>query len=79
MEFCWGLDINSQMHFRSKTKLVRDKIYLNCDGQTELEKYTFSNALAASVKLGIWEAQLDTYIERIEHVSEVGKCLLHHQ
>lgn len=38
----------------------------------DLEKYTFSNALAISVQLGIWEAALDEYIDNIEYVSEVS-------
>lgn len=54
----------------SKTKLVNDKIFLNPEGQTDLEKYTFSNAMTLSVKLGIWEASLDRYINNIEYVSE---------
>ncbi|CAL4133141.1 unnamed protein product, partial [Meganyctiphanes norvegica] len=53
-----------------KTKLVKDRIILNTEGQTDMEKYTFSNALAQSVKLGIWEANLDKYIDNIEFVSE---------
>ncbi|KAK9745249.1 RMND1/Sif2-Sif3/Mrx10, DUF155 [Popillia japonica] len=35
-----------------------------------LEKYTFSNAMALSVKLGIWEASLEKYIDTIEFVTE---------
>lgn len=35
-----------------------------------LDKYTFSNALALSVKLGIWEASLEKYIDSIEYVTE---------
>nr|XP_027216020.1 required for meiotic nuclear division protein 1 homolog isoform X1 [Penaeus vannamei] len=54
----------------TKTRLVKDKIILNTEGQTDLEKYTFSNAMAMSVKLGIWESSLDKYIEKIEYVSE---------
>ena len=55
----------------SKTRLVRNRIILNPEGSTDLEKYTFSNAMAMSVKLGIWEASLDRYIDDIEYVSEV--------
>ncbi|XP_076452697.1 uncharacterized protein LOC143288232 [Babylonia areolata] len=40
------------------------------EGQTTLEKYTFSNALAQSVKLAIWEATLETFVDSIEHVTE---------
>lgn len=64
----------SNFAFRTKTRLVKDKILLNIEGQTDLEKYTFSNAMAMSVKLGIWESSLDKYIEKIEYVSEVSIC-----
>ncbi|KOC69297.1 Required for meiotic nuclear division protein 1 like protein [Habropoda laboriosa] len=37
---------------------------------TNLDKYTFSNAMAQSVKLGIWEASLNNYIDSIEFVTE---------
>ena len=37
---------------------------------TYLEKYAFSNAMAASVKLGAIEAQLDRIIDSIEFLSE---------
>lgn len=35
-----------------------------------LEKYTFSNAMSSSVKLAIWEASLEKYIDSIEFVTE---------
>lgn len=35
-----------------------------------LDKYTFSNAMILSVKLGIWEASLEKYIDTIESVTE---------
>ncbi|XP_017781510.1 PREDICTED: required for meiotic nuclear division protein 1 homolog [Nicrophorus vespilloides] len=34
-----------------------------------LEKYTFSNAIALSVKLGIWESSLEKYIDSIEFIT----------
>ncbi|XP_076181064.1 required for meiotic nuclear division protein 1 homolog isoform X2 [Ptiloglossa arizonensis] len=37
---------------------------------TNLDKYTFSNAMAQSVKLGIWESSLDNYIDSIKFVTE---------
>ncbi|KAJ8675254.1 hypothetical protein QAD02_011040 [Eretmocerus hayati] len=37
---------------------------------TNLDKYTFSNALSQSVKLGIWEASLDDYVDSIEFITE---------
>lgn len=36
----------------------------------DLDKYTFSNTMALSVKLGIWEALLEEYIDSIEYVTE---------
>jgi len=35
-----------------------------------LDKYTFSNAMVQSVKLGIWEASLNSYVNSIEFVTE---------
>ncbi|XP_045466150.1 required for meiotic nuclear division protein 1 homolog isoform X1 [Harmonia axyridis] len=35
-----------------------------------LDKYTFSNALALSVKLAVWEVSLEKYIDSIEYVTE---------
>lgn len=35
-----------------------------------LEQYAFSNAVAASVKLGALEAALDQIVDSIEHLSE---------
>ena len=40
------------------------------DNRTYLEKYAFSNAIAASVKLGALEALLDRIIDSIEFLSE---------
>ncbi|XP_043261242.1 glutathione synthetase-like [Colletes gigas] len=37
---------------------------------SNLDKYTFSNAMAQSVKLGIWEVSLDNYIDSIEFVTD---------
>lgn len=34
------------------------------------EKYTFSNALSLAVKLGIWEASLDRYVDSMAYVTE---------
>lgn len=35
----------------------------------DLEKYTFSNAMTSSVKLGIWESTLDKYIDGLGNVT----------
>lgn len=45
-------------------------IHLSTEENTTLEKYTFSNAMALSVKLGIWESSLEKYIESIESITE---------
>ncbi|RZF36770.1 hypothetical protein LSTR_LSTR005083 [Laodelphax striatellus] len=37
--------------------------------QTALDRYTFSNAIALSVKLGVWEGLLEEYISSIEQVT----------
>lgn len=39
-------------------------------GVIELEKYTYSNALSTSVKLGIWEALLDRYVDSMAYVTD---------
>lgn len=36
----------------------------------EFDKYTFSNGMALSVKLGIWEASLDRYVDSIAFVTD---------
>jgi len=38
----------------------------------DLDRYTFSNAMAHSVKLGTWEALLEEYIESVEFVTQVS-------
>lgn len=54
--------------------------YIICTepGQSELDiqldEFTLSNAMSLSVKLGIWEASLDQYIDSIEYVVEDLKC-----
>lgn len=37
-----------------------------------LDKYTYSNGMISSVKLGVWEALLDEFIESIEPVTVVS-------
>jgi hypothetical protein len=67
MEF-WVL--KKPLYFR-KSHLQDGLIVPGSDGQTELDKYTFSNAIALSVKLGVWEASLNRYVDSIEFVTEV--------
>ncbi|UJR09518.1 hypothetical protein I4U23_013756 [Adineta vaga] len=57
-----------RMHFvegSTSSTLTNDIFKLNRQAESEvlLDKYTFSNALALSVKLGIWEALLDNEAE----------------
>ena len=55
------------------THLQKGEIKLNSSSEFETqihEKYTFSNAIAASVKLGMLESKLDKFIDSIEIVSE---------
>lgn len=54
---------------RKRNHIKNGNIILALDA-TKLDKYTFSNAIAQSVKLGIWEASLDNYIDSIEFVTE---------
>ncbi|KAI7694703.1 hypothetical protein SSS_03937 [Sarcoptes scabiei] len=55
------------------SKLSNGLIHLNLDNDENslnLEKYAFSNAIALSVKLSIWEANLDHYIESIGYITQ---------
>ncbi|KAK0164995.1 hypothetical protein PV328_003554 [Microctonus aethiopoides] len=52
-----------------KSYLKDGDIYLACSAAS-LDKYAFSNALSQSVRLSIWEASLDQYIDSIEFVTE---------
>jgi len=51
---------------------MNGRILLNAEGSTDLEKYTFSNAMALSVKLASWEASLDRYVDSIEFVVDAS-------
>jgi hypothetical protein len=66
---CWV--IKKPLYFR-KSHLQDGHIVIGSEGQIELDKYTFSNAIALSVKLGVWEASLNRYVDSIEFVTEVG-------
>lgn len=57
--------------FRSSSCIDKEgNFILTRDKDITLDKFTFSNAMAISVKLGIWEASLDKYIEEVESVTE---------
>lgn len=49
--------------------LKNETFYIQQSEDGDLEKYTFSNAMTSSVKLGIWEATLDNYVEDLATVT----------
>ncbi|XP_029719236.1 required for meiotic nuclear division protein 1 homolog [Aedes albopictus] len=51
-------------------RLKNNSFYISTNDDTDLEKYTFSNAMSLSVKLGIWEASLERYIESMAYVTD---------
>ncbi|CAL1298219.1 unnamed protein product [Larinioides sclopetarius] len=51
-------------------KFSKGRIYLESDSDNAYYTYTFSNGLALSVKLGMWEAALESYIDSMEWVTE---------
>ncbi|XP_071865166.1 required for meiotic nuclear division protein 1 homolog [Bombus fervidus] len=53
-----------------KKNHIKDGNIILALNATNSDKYTFSNAMAQSVKLGIWEASLDHYIDSIAFVTE---------
>ncbi|XP_041456624.1 required for meiotic nuclear division protein 1 homolog [Lytechinus variegatus] len=67
---------NEQMNFGyhdSATSLVKGDIQLDSSRsttETALEKFAFSNAMALSVKLAIWEYSLDQFVASIENIPD---------
>lgn len=51
-------------------RLKNNSFYVSKEDDIGLEKYTFSNAMSLSVKLGIWEASLERYIESMAFVTD---------
>lgn len=49
--------------------LKNETFYIQPNGDGDLEKYTFSNAMTSSVKLGIWESMLENYIDGLSIVT----------
>ncbi|KAK8761864.1 hypothetical protein V5799_026861 [Amblyomma americanum] len=58
------------VYHENKTRFHDGNIFLSAEGESDLEKYTFSSGLALSVKLAIWEASLDSYVDSIEGIIE---------
>lgn len=56
--------------YDEKAHMNKGTFYLSQNDTMPLEKYTFSNAMSTSVKLGIWEAWLDKYVDSMEYVTE---------
>ncbi|XP_064546634.1 required for meiotic nuclear division protein 1 homolog [Drosophila montana] len=61
---------SSDLNVASRAFFQNGKFYLTPDSDNFLYKYTFSNAIAQSIKLGIWEATLDRYIDSMEYLTE---------
>lgn len=55
---------------KASAHMKKGIFYLSRDDTMPLEKYTFSNAMSTSVKLGIWEAMLDKYVDSMAYVTE---------
>jgi required for meiotic nuclear division protein 1 len=55
---------------KDQPALRNSNFYLTKTEDNTLAKYTFSNALSLSVKLGIWEASLDNYVDSMAYVTE---------
>lgn len=49
--------------------LKNETFYIQSNEDGNLEKYTFSNAMTSSVKLGIWESLLENYIDGLANVT----------
>ncbi|KAM5171448.1 required for meiotic nuclear division protein 1 homolog isoform 1-T1 [Mantella aurantiaca] len=59
------------------SRLAKGEIMLNAQLEVDeiiLEKFAFSNALCLSVKLAMWEATLDTFVESIQSIPEMLKA-----
>lgn len=64
-------ELMSYVHTEGKKTILRnDIIEFASSMENSLEKYSFSNAMALSVKLGIWESSLEKFIRSIEFISE---------
>nr|XP_020661446.1 required for meiotic nuclear division protein 1 homolog isoform X1 [Pogona vitticeps]XP_020661528.1 required for meiotic nuclear division protein 1 homolog isoform X1 [Pogona vitticeps]XP_020661614.1 required for meiotic nuclear division protein 1 homolog isoform X1 [Pogona vitticeps] len=70
---------NEEINYRREgglSKLHRGEITISSELDTDeatLEKFAFSNALCLSVKLAMWEASVDNFIESIQSIPEILK------
>lgn len=73
----WENEELNYVKVEGQSKLHRGEIRLNSELDLDdviLEKFAFSNALCLSVKLAIWEATLDKFIESIQSIPEALKA-----
>ncbi len=56
--------------YGEKAHMKKATFFLSQNDTLPLEKYTLSNAMSTSVKLGIWEALLDRYVDSMAFVTE---------
>lgn len=73
----WENEELNYIKTEGQSKLHRGEIKLNSELDVDdsiLEKFAFSNALCLSVKLAIWEATLDKFIESIQSIPEALKA-----
>uniref|UniRef100_A0ABI7Y338 DUF155 domain-containing protein n=3 Tax=Felis catus TaxID=9685 RepID=A0ABI7Y338_FELCA len=73
----WENEELNYIKTEGQSKLHRGEIRLNSELDLDdaiLEKFAFSNALCLSVKLAIWEASLDKFIESIQSIPEALKA-----
>ncbi|KAF3832009.1 hypothetical protein GH733_000821, partial [Mirounga leonina] len=73
----WENEELNYVKTEGQSKLHRGEIRLNSELDMDdaiLEKFAFSNALCLSVKLAIWEASLDKFVESIQSIPEALKA-----
>ncbi|XP_057166952.1 required for meiotic nuclear division protein 1 homolog isoform X3 [Ursus arctos] len=73
----WENEELNYIKTEGQSKLHRGEIRLNSELDIDdaiLEKFAFSNALCLSVKLAIWEASLDKFVESIQSIPEALKA-----
>ncbi|XP_036906118.1 required for meiotic nuclear division protein 1 homolog [Sturnira hondurensis] len=73
----WENEELNYVKTEGQSKLHHGEIRLNSELDLDdaiLEKFAFSNALCLSVKLAIWEASLDKFVESIQSIPEALKA-----
>ncbi|XP_037012751.2 required for meiotic nuclear division protein 1 homolog [Artibeus jamaicensis] len=73
----WENEELTYIKTEGQSKLHHGEIRLNSELDLDdaiLEKFAFSNALCLSVKLAIWEASLDKFVESIQSIPEALKA-----